>query len=83
MLVKGVIFSNRIAFDGVQEAVYNHFKAKHPNNPATKWSDGIDSTNSSEVLMLLDERTTDFPFSPQQIVDIDTNDTKWFIQDAL
>ena len=82
-MVKGVIFANRQAFDGVQEAVYNFMKAKTPNNIAVRWSNGIDSTNSSEVLMLLDERTTDFPFSPQQIVDIDTNDTKWFPQDEI
>lgn len=81
--IQGVIFPNRQAFDGIETAVYNFFKAKFPENIATKWSEGIDSNDSNEVLMLIDERVMDFNWNPHAIVDIDTNDTKWFIQDEI
>lgn len=80
---KGIVFPNRQAFEGKQTAVYNHFKAKHPNNQATNWSNGIDSLNDNKVLMPLDERTLDFPWSPEIVVEIDKNDLKWFNNDAL
>lgn len=77
--VKGVIFANREAFNGKHGAVFNYYKANISNfGNATKWCDGIDSTNSNEVLMIVDERLDGFPWSPEQIVDVDVEDEKWF-----
>lgn len=78
---KGVIFANRNAFEGVQTAVWNYFKAKEKKldlNVVKAWSKGIDSTDDSKVLMPIDERVEDYPWNPHAIVDIDTSDEKWF-----
>lgn len=82
--MKGVILPNRQAFDGLQTAILNHYYAKNPNMRGViiLWDKGINSKNSNEVLLLLDERVLDFPFSPHQVVDIDKNDSKWFKSEA-
>jgi hypothetical protein len=83
-MAQGVIFANRQAFEGKQEAVFNYYKARNTSNEATSWSNGIDALDgSNEVLMLVDERLNDFPWSPEQVVEIDKNDTKWFPQDEI
>lgn len=80
---KGVVFQNRQAFEGTQTAVFNFYKAKYNEIGVTsKWSKGIDSTDSNEVLMVIDERVLDFPWSPHAIVDVDTTDPKWFNQNG-
>ena len=62
---KGVIFANRQAFEGVENAVWNFYSAKYPNHGLTnKWSNGIDSRNDNKVLMQVDERVMDFPWNP-------------------
>jgi len=81
---KGVIFANRQAFQGVETAVWNHYKAKYPNKGVTsKWSNGIDSLNDNKVLMQVDERVMDFPWNPHAVVDVDITDTKWFNQNPI
>ena len=81
-IIQGIIFKNRQAFNGKQGAVYNYYLSKNKGVDRTvikRWSDGIDALDGSgEVLMLVDERISGFPWSPEQIVDIDTNDPKWF-----
>ena len=82
---KGIIFANRTAFEGMETAIFNYFKAKYSAIGITKkWSNGIDSLDDSKVLMPLDERVLDYPsFNPHTVVDVDTNDEKWFSNDAL
>ena len=82
---KGIIFANRTAFDGMETAIYNYYKAKYVNIGITsKWSNGIDSLDDNKVLMPLDERVLDYPsFNPYTVVDVETTDAKWFNQDAL
>lgn len=78
-MLKGVIFQNRQAFQGMETAIFNFFKAKYPENLATKWSEGIDALDgSNNVLMIIDERVLDFNWNPHAIEDIDVNDAKWF-----
>lgn len=82
---KGMIFANRTAFQGMETAVFNYYKAKYPNYGITsKWSDGIDSLDDDKVLMALDERVLDYPsFNPYTVVDVETTDAKWFNQDPI
>ena len=77
---KAIVFANRTAFDGLELAIYNYFKAKFPNDDVTtNWSNGIDSLDSNEVLMALDERVLDYPsFNPHTVVDVEKGDVKWF-----
>ena len=79
---KGIIFANRTAFEGMETAIYNYYKAKYSEIGITsKWSNGIDSLDDNKVLMPLDERVLDYPsFNPHTIVDVDTTDAKWFNQ---
>jgi hypothetical protein len=84
--VKGVIFANRQAFDGVQTSVFNYLLAQDTDGKIDRtvvkqWSLGIDSTDDTKVLMLVDERVMDFPWNPHAVVDINTDDPKWFPQD--
>ena len=84
-MLKGVIFANRQAFDGKQTAVFNYYKTNVSNvdELVTKWSEGIDSKTTNEVLMIVDSRLDGFPWSPEQVVDISLSDTKWFNNDTL
>ena len=80
---KGIIFPNRNAFENKQTAVWNYLKAKDKKIDLTvvkRWSNGIDSLDDNKVLMVVDERIDGFPWSPEQIIDIDTTDPKWFNQ---
>ena len=80
---KGIIFANRTAFENRETAVWNFYKAKDKKIDTTvvkRWSKGIDSLDDSKVLMPIDERLKDFPWSPEVIVDVDTTDPKWFNQ---
>ena len=81
---KGIIFTNRTAFEGMETAVFNYYSAKYENIGITsKWSEGIDSLDDDKVLMPLDERVLDYPsFNPHTVVDIEKGDSKWF-SDAL
>lgn len=80
--IKGVIFNNRQSFDGMQTAVYNYYLANVRDVDTTivkRWSDGIDALDGSgDVLMLVDERVLGFPWNPHAVVDISTDNPKWF-----
>jgi len=76
---KAVIFANRTAFEGVETSVFNFYKAKYGDVGLTnKWSNGIDSLNDTKVLMPVDERVLDYNWNPHAVVDVSTDDTKWF-----
>jgi hypothetical protein len=79
--VKAVIFANRTAFEGVETAVFNYLITNNKNIDSTvvkRWSNGIDSTDDSKVLMVVDDRVLDFPWNPHAVVDVSINDPKWF-----
>ena len=82
-IFQGVIFPNRQAFEGKQGAVFNYYKAKDKNvdtSVVTSWSTGIDSLDDNKVLMQVDERIDGFPWSPEQVIDVSTDNPKWFDQ---
>jgi hypothetical protein len=84
--IKGVIFANRTAFNGVQGAVYNYLLANTKGidtSVVKQWSLGIDSTDDTKVLMVVDERVMDYPWNPHAVVDINTDDPKWFPQNEI
>ena len=83
---KGIIFANRNAFENKEAAVWNYIKAKNKKidlNVVKRYSKGIDSLNDSKVLMTVDDRLNGFPWSPEQVVDIETTDPKWFNQNPI
>ena len=83
---KGIIFANRNAFAGKQTAIFNYYKAKTPKldtSVVKQWSLGIDALDgSNRVLMVVDERINAFPWSPEQVIEINTNNPTWFNQDV-
>ena len=83
---KGIIFPNRNAFENRQSAVFNFYKAKTPkldDSVVKQWSKGIDSLDDSKVLMVVDERIELFPWSPEQVIEINTDNPKWFPQNEI
>ena len=82
---KGIIFANRTAFEGMETAVFNYYKTKHPDYGVTvRWSEGVNSLDDDKVLMQLDERVLDYPsFNPHTVVDVNVEDSKWFDQNPV
>jgi len=87
---KAVIFANRTAFEGRVGAIWNFYLAKMQNrgvkvdtDVVKSYSKGIDSLDDGKVLMQVTEEVEDFPWSPEQVVEVDTTDPKWFNQDPI
>ena len=78
----GIIFINREEFNEVESTVFEFYKSKYKNiGNSERWSDGIDALDGSgQVLMIVDERVLDYPFT-QDIIEVEGTNAKWFKND--
>lgn len=82
--MKAIILNNRAEFELIEQDVFSHYKSKFGNDiNTTKWDVGTDSLDGSgQVLMTVDERVLDYPFT-QEVIEIESTDAKWFNQEIL
>lgn len=81
MIIQAVIYPDRATFESIQPSVYDYFVAnnKVDTTVVKEWSKGIDALDESgEVLMRFDNRINGFDFSPYSVIEVSTDNPKWF-----
>lgn len=85
--MKAIIFANRSAFDGAMVGKLTSYMAKVGNRRddiTTKLAEGITNDVDAKILLPLNNRyIKDLDWNPQQIVDVDKDDPKWFPNEEI
>lgn len=81
--MKGIIFNNIDEFNALENAIHSYLINNIVGYNGECYCCPIDALdNSGEMLLIVsDSRLDNYDFSGHSVVDINTNDSKWFINE--